>query len=351
MKRNDRYSGYLLADLIALPQLQEMQESFAEVANVSIRTLDSSGEFVTVMSSPPSLCTEIFSNQSVKSEICDHCRPSFLGGRGLVDEEMSFECLPGLRNYLVPLRLTVSEGVSKILGYMMIGPVIFMKRRDKEDYREIADKLGVPLEQFWSYVLELRVFSYKGIQSFLEMIGHLMNHILSLAFNARSIEREMTNRLKMHTRANREQAVQVREFLQIFLELIKEITGATRSSVMLLDSGKGVLSIKASFGIPEDVAGSVSLKMGEGIAGLSAESKKPFLITEESRDPGIQERLSQPALSSSMVVPIASGENVYGVLNVSRDRAAARSFNEFDLSVATKAAGLAAVALGRQIPS
>lgn len=346
MNSRDRFSEFALSDLIALPQLQDMQESFAEVANVGIRTLDAAGEFLTGMSSSPSLCTETFSHPSLKSEICERCRPTFLGGRGMVDEEMSFECLPGLKNYLVPLRLSMTEETSKILGYMVIGPVIFMKRHDKEEYREVADKLGVPLEQFWSYILELRVFSYKGIQSLLEMIGHLMNHILNLAYNARSMEREMTQRLKLRS-AERKQEIHLEEFLEVFLELVKEMTTSQRSSVMLLDPRKSVLNIRASSGIPADVARLVSVKLGEGIAGLAAAAKKSFLISSEHKDADIQNRLTQPSVSSSIVVPIRSGERVYGVINVSRDQTAPRLFNESDLTLMNKAASLAAVALDK----
>ena len=349
MNRKDRFPEFVLSDLIGLSQLQDMQDSFAEVANVGIRTLDARGQFLTIMSSPPSLCTETFNNVPLKAEICDYCRPSFLGGRGMVDEEMSFECLSGLKNYLVPLRLPVTEETSKILGYMVIGPVIFMKRPDKEEYREVADKLGVPLEQFWSYVLELRVFSYKGIQSLLEMIGHLMNHILSLAYHARSIEQEMTHRLKLRSEERR-QEVRLDEFLDVFLDLVREMTSPQRSSVMLLDPETSVLNIRASVGIPDDVARSVRVKMGEGIAGLAAAAKKSFLITREHEDAQIKNRLNQPSVSSSMVVPIHSGSRVYGVLNVSRDKTAPRAFNESDLTLLTKAAGLAAVALS-EIPA
>ncbi|MDD5574755.1 MAG: PocR ligand-binding domain-containing protein [Candidatus Omnitrophica bacterium] len=348
MSRFDSFDDFSLQDLISPPQLQEMQDSFSEVANVAIRTLGPSGEMATQTSSPPSLCSEIFGAAALKDDLCSNCRPAFLGGRGIVDEELSFECLPGLKNYLVPLKLSISENTSKVLGYMIIGPVIFMKRRGKEEYRSLAVQLGVDLEQLWSFVLELRVFSYKGIHSFLEMVGNLMNHILNLAYSARSIEREMSSRLKTRPpRVSPRNAGQLKDFLEMFLDLIADMTSVTSSSIMLLDKKNRVLVIRAFTGIPEDVARTTSLKMGEGVACLAAMTKKTYLISDEHRDVEISDRLNRPDLLSAIVVPIRSQDEVFGVLNVSRDRSKSEAFREEDMVLLTKAAGLAGMALER----
>ncbi len=132
-----------LTDLIALDELQEMQDSFAEVASVAIRIVDPKGNNITQMSSPPSLCAEILNDPAVKDKVCGGCRPTFLGGEGIVDDDLSFECMPGLKSYLLPLKVESSSESSLILGYFIIGPVIFMKRRTREEYKDIAEKLGV----------------------------------------------------------------------------------------------------------------------------------------------------------------------------------------------------------------
>jgi len=114
---------------------------------------------------------------------------------------------------------------------------------------------------------------------------------------------------------------------------------------MLLDSNKGALEIRSSRGLPIEVAQKTSLKLGEGISGLAAEMKKPFLINEERVDRFIADRLNKPELFSSMVVPIKSREDVYGVINVSSDKSLPVRFDEKTLALVTKAAGIAGVAL------
>ena len=172
----------VLSDLIGQRELQEMQDSFGEVANVAIRTTDPQGNFVTQMSHAPALCVDVFKDSLRRANLCRSCLPTFLGGEGIVDEELSFECLPGLRHYLVPLKVSRTRSESLILGYMIIGPIIFMKRRNKEAYAQIVERLDMSLDQLWSLLLELRVFSYKGVRSFIDMVEHLTGRILNLSF-------------------------------------------------------------------------------------------------------------------------------------------------------------------------
>ncbi len=326
-----------LTDLIPLNELQEMQDSFSEVANVSARTIDANGRAFTVMSNMLSICQNGF---------CKQCLPAFLGGEGIVDDELSFECIPGLKHYLIPLKVSLSLTSSLILGYMIVGPVIFMKRNDKEEYKEAARKMGLQLDQLWSWILEFRVFSHRGIHSLIDMIENMTSRILNLAYAKMMIQKKMSGDRTARLFERRAAVLRHRdEFLELFLDFVMEVTRGSAGSVMLLDSNKGALEIRTSRGLPNEVAQKTSLKLGEGISGLAAEMKKPFLINEERVDHIISDRLKKPALFSSMVVPIKSREDVYGVINVSSDKSLPIKFDETTLALLTKAAGIAGVAL------
>jgi ligand-binding sensor protein len=335
-----------LTDLIPLSDLQEMQDSFSEVANVPIRIVDPNGAYITTMSNVSALCAEALSNKAIKEKLCDNCRPTFLGGEGIVDDDLSFECLPGLKNYLIPLKVPMGKTTSLILGYMIIGPVIFMKRKAKEEFIEIAESVGIDAEQFWNLVLALRVFSYKGIRSFLDMVENLTSHILNLAYDRLVIQKKILNDLSREALKKSAPALgQLKEFLELFLDLIIDVTRGTVGSVMLFDHRKNALVIKAAHGLPPDIVRKTALKIGEGVSGLAAQMKKALLINEDSSDEIIAERLKRPDLFSSLVVPIKSREEVYGVITVPSDRTYPVKFNETTLSFLTKAAGLAGVAL------
>lgn len=334
-KNNHKVS---LTDLVDLGEFQSMQDSFAEVANVTVRTVDTTGKPMTKVSNAPSLCLDSLNGNAAREKLCYKCLPSFLGGEGLVDDDLSFECLPGLRVYLVPLKITISETRSLIVGYIVVGPVIFMKRKSKEELEETAREVGLDPYQLWSLVLELRVFSYQGIRSLLDMIGNLTRHILTLAYSKQTMQKKLSSILFSGLDE---------EFLELFLELVVGMTNASRGSVMLLDKKKDELVIHASHGLPQDVVLGPPLKLGHGIAGVAAETKKSFLINQDAADEAIAGRLNRPQLFSSLIVPIKSHGDVYGVVNVSSDRDKPVKFDETNLSFVNKAAAFAGVALAR----
>jgi putative methionine-R-sulfoxide reductase with GAF domain/ligand-binding sensor protein len=323
-----------------------MQDSFAEVANVAIRTVDPNGKFLTQMSHAPSLCGSALKNEAMRLSLCQACLPMFLGGEGIVDEELSFECLPGLRHYLVPLKVERRAGESLLLGYMIIGPIIFMKRREKESYRDVADQFRMDVDQMWNLILELRVFSYKAIRSFLDMVEHLTSRILSLSFAKWAFQDKVRGKVSdrvFHAAGEPDGGIDA--FLKLFLDLVMDVTNGSRGSLMLWDKEREALFIRAAQGIPDDIVALTQVRAGSGVAGLAFEQKRSFLINEDRSDPVISDRLSQPQTFSSLVVPIKAGDTTLGVLNVASDRKLPVSFDESSLALVTRAAGLAAVAL------
>ena len=105
--------------------------------------------------------------------------------------------------------------------------------------------------------------------------------------------------------------------------------------------------MRASHGIPDETAAQARIKMGEGVAGLAAQMKKPFLINEDAADALVTGLLHRPEIFSSVVVPIKYRDDVLGVVNVSSQRDLPVKFDESTLALVTRAAGLAGVAIQR----
>ncbi|MFH0876975.1 MAG: PocR ligand-binding domain-containing protein [Candidatus Omnitrophota bacterium] len=339
-----------LTDLIPLGELQEMQDSFSEVANVAIRIVDLQGHFLTTPSNQPSLCVDVSKESRMREIFCNKCLPMFLGGEGIVDDDFSFECLPGLQNYLVPLKVMLSQDRSLLLGYMVIGPFIFLKRKEKEEYKAIAEESGLESDQLWNMVLELRVFSYKAIHSFLDMIANLTGHILNLAYTKLVMQRKIFKDRTPLVPSGALSLKKTDEFLELFLDLMLEITNANTGSVMLLDRSKKQLIIKAARGLAQDVIARTAQKVGEGVAGLVTQTKKPCLINDENINTVVERRQQRPQLFSSAIVPLKHNSDVYGVLSVSSQRDLPVKFDSVTLSVLTKAASIASMTLERFEP-
>ncbi len=346
MKKPREETPLALLNLIDLDELQQMQDSFSEAADITIRTTDTCGKFLTEVSRMPTLCKEVFLSEDFKKEACGQCLPSFLGGEGIVDDELSYECLPGFKKYLVPLKISLAPTKSLILGYMIIGPIIFMKRKDKDEVLALASELGIDFENLWNQFLELRVFSYKGIHSLLDMIENLTKSVLNLAYAKVVMQKKMQRKFSDIVGAKSlDKTKSSDEFLKFFLDLAMSLSKGSKGSVMVLDANKNRLTIQASCGIPQDIISTTSLKVGEGIAGLAAETKKSFLINKQNADQLIADRLKKPEISSSLVIPIRYRDLVYGVLNISADESSLVEFDESNLAFLSKAAGLAGVAL------
>ena len=60
------------------------------------------------------------------------------------------------------------------------------------------------------------------------------------------------------------------------------------------------------------------VKMGQGVAGLAAQMRKPILLPEQvENDPVIQTLLTQSDVGSAICVPLMLKGRVLGVLNAS----------------------------------
>lgn len=292
-----------LPELVNLPQWQTLQDNFANVIDICLRTLSPDGTPLTDASREPRLCREIVKDPLQKARLCGRCLPTFMGGEAVVDKNLGYFCHANLYNFIAPLRL---EGT--VIAYVLIGPVILVMRKSKEEYRSAAEALGVSLDEFWSALLEIKVISFQGVNAFVALIQTMGDYLLALAYENRQM-RQLSG-----------------QYLQRLLDVALEISGAAIGSVMLYDPQSATLSIRASRGIPEEIVEKTRVKIGEGIAGTALESGESFVIDERTPDRRIRPYLSRPYLNSSMVLPLKVADKVLGVMNLGILKTAATSF-------------------------
>src|SRR5207247_11298492 len=129
--------------------------------------------------------------------------------------------------------------------------------------------------------------------------------------------------------------------------IIRETTSAIGTDVcslyLLLPSGEELL-LTATNGLNENMVGRVRMKVGEGITGWVAESRRPAVVPDVSKEPHWKwvPGLDEDRFHSMASVPIESGPRLVGVLNVqSTER---REFNSWDIdflrAVAAQVAGI-----------
>jgi len=113
------------------------------------------------------------------------------------------------------------------------------------------------------------------------------------------------------------------------LRLVVTAVQADSASIMLLDEEGGELSVAASVGLPATLSQSTA-KLGHGVAGWVAKNREPLLLVGDV-DPRFAQELVREDVVSAISVPIAYGQRVVGVLNVSRNAPRMNLFDRDDL--------------------
>ncbi|MEX2211669.1 MAG: GAF domain-containing protein [Gaiellaceae bacterium] len=130
--------------------------------------------------------------------------------------------------------------------------------------------------------------------------------------------------------------------LQRLVDEVTELLGGDAADCYLLDPQRGVLRCAAVRGLPAELVG-FEFESGSGLAGQAIGRRRVVLADEYAT---VSESVPHPAyepFQSAIVAPIASGDDVRGVLGVGSLRPG--GFDEADADLIEAFAGLAALAL------
>lgn len=304
-KENVKDPQLSLIDLLNLKAWQKIQDGFSSITDIGLRTFDAKGTPLTSPSGWPRLCKEILQKSPLRPHTCEACLPTFLGGRATVDRNLSFTCPFGLHNFITPLSLDQN----KTFGYVIVGPVILVSRKSKEEYYKIAEELNIDTELFWNAIVEIRVLSFFRLQTIVDLIKDISAYILKLSYENMAVGEEIR-------KITSESTSRLTGFLDKFLNVALQVSGADIGSVMMLDKNRETLTIYASKGLSGEVVKNARVRVGEGISGTALKENASFLIDERRTDNRIRQYLNRPQIKSSMVLPIKIDDNALGVMNL-----------------------------------
>jgi signal transduction histidine kinase/putative methionine-R-sulfoxide reductase with GAF domain len=115
---------------------------------------------------------------------------------------------------------------------------------------------------------------------------------------------------------------EVERYLELIVELVSEMVGARKASIMLLDQQTRELRVECAIGLDEEIVEHARVKLGEGIAGRVARDGRAFLVENIDADARV-DMSNNPYLydSKSFVsVPVVRSGRVVGVINVADPR-------------------------------
>ena len=327
---NQESDFFSFEDLIDLSQWQKIQDSFSAIANVGVRTLNLEGTALASPSGQPRLCKDIIRESILREKVCGLCAPTFLGGKAIVDKNLSFVCYAGMHHFIAPVTL-----LDKVVAYIIIGPVVLVMRKAKEQYLKEAEELGIDLDTFWDALSEIKVVSFYAVQSLVEMVKGICEYMLKLSYQ----------KSRQPDKALGTDCQKVTKLLDTLLNAAFQVSGADVGSIMIVDDKSQELTICSFRGLSEDIAKSVRVKMGQGIAGTAARDGAVFVIDNNNQDNRIKPYLHRPVLGSSMVIPIKTGDRVWGVINLGALKSSPTRFDNNNVSSINRLIGLATIAL------
>jgi ligand-binding sensor protein len=317
-------------DLVNNQDWQKIQDIFSSVTNISLRTIDPEGKLITTPSGQSLLCREFLKDSTYGLEVCGDCLPTFLGGKSIVDHNLSFICPPGFHNFFAPLKID-----SKVLAYIILGPVILVMRKPKDSYNGLADELDVDPDKLWDAITRVRVISFHRAQTLMELIVKFSEFVLALAHenskNGKKFPAALFERFK--------------GMLEVLLDLALQISGADMGSIMLVDKNQEELTIRAARGLPENVVRNTRIKLGTGLCATAVMENRPLLIDDQLSDNRIKKYLNRPYLKSSMILPFGTEDQAIGAINLGALEVSAVRFNSENLQVMHKVIGQAVDAL------
>lgn len=140
-------------------------------------------------------------------------------------------------------------------------------------------------------------------------------------------------------------SLQLDELFEMTMRLIHESLRVNEHCLMLFDQEKKELIVHASYGMDEKLINQITFKPGEGLPGKVAESGKPILINDISKEPDYYFYKGQKKITGSFLsVPLKiGGNNIIGVLSFRKPKK--NAFSERDVELFSSVAEHVAIAV------
>jgi len=168
----------------------------------------------------------------------------------------------------------------------------------------------------------------------LEKIELLQDRSRELETENRALRERIT---ELHTFLNLSKTLSatlnMEELFRLALHLIGRSLHVDAYSLMLLDESGERLVVKAAFGFPDDAGPGLTLRVGEGISGLVAQTGQAMLVPDVSAEPRFLEQESfRQQRGSFICVPLRiKGREVMGVLNAQKPDPQGFGLGDLDL--------------------
>ncbi len=296
-----------LISLVDPGRWHRLQEHFASVLGVPIRTISGSRELLVAPSWPPGFDADrAIALLRIGDELIQLVPP--------VDPPRTASSVTtplGTTYAVVPVWATEEQ----LCAYVVVGPMVVGPREGELEFCQRMSGLGLDAGALWPFLLSLKLHTFATIRAALTLLEEVGTSIAQLAYQAKQIG----GLLPMIAPAD--QAVtsdHTDQILHLLLEAATLATKAEGGSVMVYDSGTDTLGVRASTGLPYELLQAASIRRGEGLAGVAMARRSVLLLDDQTADPELVGRMQRPELVSSLVAPLIPpwSQEPIGVLNL-----------------------------------
>ncbi|MBF0494455.1 MAG: diguanylate cyclase [Candidatus Omnitrophica bacterium] len=224
--------------------------------------------------------------------------------------------------------------VPLIVKNMLVGILTMGKKRDGSTYKETELSFILQMGNQAAVALESSILDAQKERASRELAKKMEN--LSVLY---SVSKALNF------------AADLKKILLFILDKARDIVGAQKASLMLLDEKSKELVVNVVRGVPPDVENKINngemectrIKIGEGVAGEVVMTKKHVLVNETSKDERFK-KTETSFVDSILCMPLLVNEEVIGVINLTNKQKGGK-FNEDDIELLSTLAGQAAITI------
>ncbi|MFQ5441819.1 MAG: diguanylate cyclase [Thermodesulfobacteriota bacterium] len=338
--------------LIDIDLWREFQKSLSAMFGISMSLYDGSGNVIAPPCKKNAVCDEILALR----EGASLCREEYItAAKKAVAEKHTyiFKCHANQYIFAIPVFISSSR------AFVIMGGRAYLRGSENEAFYRGVERFSFTSDTLERLKSNMQTVSTLSVFSIPEMVAGLaMPFLKSLYTSGIAMqERPLKPALAAKWEAGGFQdlldvyksissVLDKDELYDMIMSKSMELMSADRGSLMILDKGRRVLTVKASKGMEKRVADNVRIKMGEGISGLTAAKGIPFVVKDIEAEVPWRKNLPGYRTKSFMSVPLKLEERVIGVLNVS-DKHTGNDFSNDDLLLLLSFSNFATVALER----
>lgn len=296
-----------LLELVDPTRWQRLQDHFASVLGVAIRTTSPSHELLV----DPSWPSNGDVNRTIELLKAGEELEQLIPSQSPPRDHTTLTTPLGITYAAVPIRVTSGE----VLAYFVLGPMVVGRREEEHQFMQRASTMGHDPHALWLLALSLKCYTFAGIRSVLNLMEEVGASLVQVAYQARQLASILPATSKV------DQAVVAYHTDRVFHALLEASTLAVKAeggSIMTYDRQAGAFRIRVAQGLPDEVVKTATVKPGEGIAGIVAQERWIVIVDETVSDPRIRNHMRRPELVSSLVAPLESegADGPMGVLSL-----------------------------------